>query len=489
MGFSNIKVFLLSLILLLSSQVEAAQTVIVDPSAGSCADTGAANTGNGTCTIASLTGYVPTQTFTFTATNGGPNATFSVVGSVSGTLTATTSGGIRTIKNLSLLPLFNVTLSDGGTPYVIGDNFAVTITQGTQLKKSTFDLFTLGQICANGCAAGANQFTAGGANGGAQTHGFYKDVTAGDTTAALNLDMGNSGSNQGKSTFTYTNAAASGAPTFGLLFAPRNNANSTSVSVGKWIFSKVGASNAGTYDLSLNDGTNFGVFQNFSFNGSNPTITYNGAEYTAGSAVEITKNDNTGSIRVCGTGNAGGGCFIGYGSTHSSRPSHSQLYAGGVEAVDATSTGVAIWGTTTNDSAAAGYVGQYIESLVSTSTNVPGATVTWGNTGCQLTSLPAGDWDVNGIMDITQNGATLANDPDFTYIAVSKFSATTTTDHAIGSNVAAYQIPNAGTSRTANINGFRVSNASATTIYFKIVISYSAGNPQYRCRLSARRSR
>ena len=60
-------------------------------------------------------------------------------------------------------------------------------------------------------------------------------------------------------------------------------------------------------------------------------------------------------------------------------------------------------GTTTNDSAAAGVVGQYISSYVS-ATSVP-TTNTWGD--LTSVSLTAGDWDVTVRMEFVQNGATI----------------------------------------------------------------------------------
>ncbi len=59
--------------------------------------------------------------------------------------------------------------------------------------------------------------------------------------------------------------------------------------------------------------------------------------------------------------------------------------------------GVAVHGTVTNDSAAAGYVGQYIESAVATGSAV---TLTVSGTTYDIThvSLTAGDWDVVGVV-------------------------------------------------------------------------------------------
>jgi hypothetical protein len=144
-------------------------------------------------------------------------------------------------------------------------------------------------------------------------------------------------------------------------------------------------------------------------------------------------------------------------------------------------------GTATNDSAAAGYIGEYVESVVSAATNYPAATVTWGN--MTSISLSAGDWDVTGQAELILNGSTMASDAANTAVVVSIHSGTTTTDHVRGSNLFSYTIPSAAANRTGVVNVYRLSLASTTTVYFKLIGSYSAGNPQFQCRLSARRMR
>ena len=129
----------------------ATQSVFVDASLGSCADLSPTNTGTGTCTVSNPTGFLNSEDYTFTATSTGPNATFTVTGSVTGSHVSVTSGSLQNIRTSNGLVKFKVNLSDGVTPYAIGDNFKVTGTGGTQIKKSNFDLLTLDQICSNGC--------------------------------------------------------------------------------------------------------------------------------------------------------------------------------------------------------------------------------------------------------------------------------------------------------------------------------------------------
>lgn len=79
-----------------------------------------ANTGNGTLgTLLTINSAVE-ETWTITATSTGPTATFSVVGSVSGGHTEATSATAYSNG------LISFTISDGATPYIIGDDFTFT---------------------------------------------------------------------------------------------------------------------------------------------------------------------------------------------------------------------------------------------------------------------------------------------------------------------------------------------------------------------------
>lgn len=165
-----------------------AQSVFTDPSLGSCTDAGAANTGNGTCTVSSAQAFVGTETFTFTATTAGPTATFTVTGSVTGAHQPITSGGSRSVTDYYGFTKFTVNLSDGGTPYVIGDNFTMTATAGTELKKANFDLLTLTQICSNGCDATQDARVAAGTGSGYASVGGVLNMST--------TDVGNVGSGE-----------------------------------------------------------------------------------------------------------------------------------------------------------------------------------------------------------------------------------------------------------------------------------------------------
>lgn len=147
----------------------------------------------------------------------------------------------------------------------------------------------------------------------------------------------------------------------------------------------------------------------------------------------------------------------------------------------------AIGGTATNNNAAAGFVGEYVESVISTYTNVPGASAAWGNMAS--ISLTAGDWDVTGLANFIANGATVPAGIDADEIAISVNSGNTTTDHVQGSNQLQTLVPSSATDHSGSIPAYRLSLSATTTVYFKVIFTYSVATPQYKCRLSARRMR
>lgn len=88
-------------------------------------DPAPANTGNGT--VGSIVGKAgaPTETITLTATS---SSNFTVTGSVSGALAAATVGSPYTSA------IINFTITAGGTPFVAGDNFTISVTAGGRFE-------------------------------------------------------------------------------------------------------------------------------------------------------------------------------------------------------------------------------------------------------------------------------------------------------------------------------------------------------------------
>lgn len=148
-----------------------------------------------------------------------------------------------------------------------------------------------------------------------------------------------------------------------------------------------------------------------------------------------------------------------------------------------TTTGTTVLkGTTTNDNAAAGNIGEYIESVVA-ATNFP-TTGTWGD--LTSISLTAGDWDVTAAYNATANGATVTNSE----IGISTTTGNSTTGLVQGSNRFAGPIPLASV-RLAGVcvPSYRMSLSSTNTVYLKYEADFTVATPQAAGRLSARRVR
>lgn len=143
--------------------------------------------------------------------------------------------------------------------------------------------------------------------------------------------------------------------------------------------------------------------------------------------------------------------------------------------------------TATNDTPAAGYVGETIESTGGT---VGLSTGVFSN-GTSIVLTP-GDWLVSGAIEFSPNGAVTGNTQN--QIAISAFSANTTTDHNRGLNQYYLLGVTAGQNDTKNICNYTVrvssgsvtyTNASGTsytfpsagtaTMYVKGLAGFSAG--------------
>jgi hypothetical protein len=139
-------------------------------------------------------------------------------------------------------------------------------------------------------------------------------------------------------------------------------------------------------------------------------------------------------------------------------------------------------GTATNDNAAAGYIGEYIEGTVTSNTNYFG-----NGTYGELTSLTltAGDWDVTGMMDSQANGSTVTGYDLFIGTAVGNNQ----TGQILGVN--GYRaIGSTSVEVGIAIPVYRLSIAAGATYYLKGAASYGSGTAQYRgARISARRVR
>jgi len=144
--------------------------------------------------------------------------------------------------------------------------------------------------------------------------------------------------------------------------------------------------------------------------------------------------------------------------------------------------GTSIKGINTNTAAAAGDVGEYIESFAGP-VSAPAS-----NTYGDITSitLTAGDWDISAIaISILNTGVSAV-------VAVSGFctaSGTSSAGMTFGDTGGYSSPPTLQYSPTITIPPKRVSINATTTYYLKMWMSYASGTPQFQGRISARRVR
>lgn len=164
------------------------------------------------------------------------------------------------------------------------------------------------------------------------------------------------------------------------------------------------------------------------------------------------------------------------------------LSAGGVNVADFAATLVtfpiktAIKGTATNDNAAAGFVGEYVQSTVSAQS------VGTSNQYEDVTSisLTAGDWDISAFIQFDANGASVTNNT----FGVSTTSGNSSAGLTGGVNSGIFINPTAASSIISwAIPSIRVSLSGTTTHYMKLYKLYSVATPRVSARLSARRVR
>lgn len=163
------------------------------------------------------------------------------------------------------------------------------------------------------------------------------------------------------------------------------------------------------------------------------------------------------------------------------------LQSNGTTKVALTSTGAAITGTNTNDSAAAGNVGEYIEGVLAAGS----ATALTTDTPKTLVSisLTAGDWDVTGMVGVQPNPAAV-----YSY-ALASVSPTTNTQNTTSTNLVSHTQYPAGTLSTTSTDPrialpmVRVSLASTTTYYLICQAGFTVSSCLGYGRISARRVR
>ena len=141
-------------------------------------------------------------------------------------------------------------------------------------------------------------------------------------------------------------------------------------------------------------------------------------------------------------------------------------------------------GTTTNDNAPAGYVGEFVTSTVAVGSAVALTTGTTANVASL--SLTAGDWDVRGQVDY-RAGATTS----ITILkqGVSTTSATLGSQDSFTTNVFAAVVPTASNDIGNTFRQQRISIASTTTIYLVASATFTLSTLSAYGTISARRIR
>jgi hypothetical protein len=137
-----------------------------------------------------------------------------------------------------------------------------------------------------------------------------------------------------------------------------------------------------------------------------------------------------------------------------------------------------IVGTTTNDNANAGSIGEYV-SNTTTSVSLSSGTAT----NITSISLTAGDWDVSGVFQTSPAGGTTIS------THIEGISTTSGTLGALGTfNTDTYS-PSTGNGETHGTPTVRVSIASTTTVYLIGQVTFSGGTCSSNGFIRARRVR
>lgn len=211
-------------------------------------------------------------------------------------------------------------------------------------------------------------------------------------------------------------------------------------------------------------------------------------QITAGSAV-ATDATNTFSLpSISTTGTANTGCVMTVvnsgANTITLKNNATTLTYGGID-VSLPSAGAVIFVSNGGNWIQSSRVvvttlaGVYLSSVTAVANTA--ATTVWGNQGT-VTLLP-GEWDINGVCDISLNGSVTTA----VSMALSAFTGNTTTDQVSGDNQLTLLPPTAAADVSTSIAGWRQAVASSTAVFVKVKATFSAGSPQAACRISARR--
>lgn len=146
--------------------------------------------------------------------------------------------------------------------------------------------------------------------------------------------------------------------------------------------------------------------------------------------------------------------------------------------------GTSIKGTNTNNNAAAGDVGEYIESTIGLGSAVSLTTGVVAN--ITSISLTAGDWDVSGVI-IMDSGAT--TNVTRVMCGINSTSATVDVTKGYYSHIHSGYVPGSGQFRGMPLNTSRFSLSATTTIYLLALSNFTVSTCSAYGTISARRVR
>lgn len=182
-------------------------------------------------------------------------------------------------------------------------------------------------------------------------------------------------------------------------------------------------------------------------------------------------------VNVGLSGITGTGTFVGSTSPTLITPT---LGAATATSITFSPTTDGIVGTTTNDNAGSGYVGQFVSSVIASGSAISLTTGTAANV--TSISLTAGDWNVFGNVSIAANTAVLS-----TAIGWISTTSETAPDSSLFSGI------DAATSLIQSIfitaPFVRISVASTTTVYLSTFANFASGSVTACGGIYARRAR
>lgn len=337
---------------------------------------------------------------------------------------------------------------------------------------------------------------------GKQATGNYITALTGDITAAgpgsvaatlatVNGNVGSFGSSTSIPSFTVNGKGLITAASGNVVIAPAGTLTGTTlaatvvsssltsvgtITTGVWNGTAITVANGGTGDTSL---TAYAVL-------TGGTTSTNPVQSIAsvGTSGQVLTSNGAGALPTfqtatgTGTVNSGTANQVAYYATSSTIVSGTNAFT-----VGATGPNGIIVGTNTNNSAASGNVGEYVESVVSAVT----AAATGQYQDTTTISLTAGDWDVT--MFVAANTGAVALITEVLGGASIGTAGNAFSDAVAGSNFFDFSSLVSGEQFNASVPSWRVLLSGTTTIRMKMRYQFSGTTPTSSGRLSARRVR